>query len=124
MSVLLLDPITTGPVTLLKKFIYNKKVADGKVDEITDQEKLLFESKANPKLGIFSGYLNPEKMISTVLLERKKRFRHGRRKVRRKKMQPTNLDANSTILISAEVRYLRGGSLIPRKSRMRKSTPN
>jgi len=38
---------------LIKKFKYNKKIADGKLDEVTDQERLLFESKVDPKQPFF-----------------------------------------------------------------------
>ena len=41
---------------------YNKKIADGKLDEVTDFERLEFESKADPKRGIFER-LNPKKLI-------------------------------------------------------------
>ena len=44
-SLLLADP-TLGPSLWMKRAEYNKKIADGKRDLITDEEKLLFESKA------------------------------------------------------------------------------
>ena len=47
-SLLLLDPVL-GKNILVQKAIYNKKIADGKIDEVTDQERLLFESKVDPK---------------------------------------------------------------------------
>ena len=47
-SLLLLDP-SLGKNLLVQKAIYNKKIADGKLDEVTDQERLLFESKVDPK---------------------------------------------------------------------------
>ena len=43
-SLLLADP-TLGPSLWMKRAEYNKKIADGKRDLITDEEKLLFESK-------------------------------------------------------------------------------
>ncbi len=47
-SLLLLDP-SLGKNLLVQKAIYNKKIADGRLDEVTDQERLLFESKVDPK---------------------------------------------------------------------------
>jgi len=53
LSLLLVDPTITGRKTMVEKFIYNKKIADGKLNEITDREKLLFESKVDPKQPFF-----------------------------------------------------------------------
>jgi hypothetical protein len=61
MSILLMDPIL-GASAWAKRAKYNKKIAEGKLDKITDEEKLLFESKADPKRGFFER-LNPENLI-------------------------------------------------------------
>ena len=61
MSILLMDPIL-GASAWAKRAKYNKKIAEGKLDKITDEEKLLFESKADPNRGFFER-LNPEKLI-------------------------------------------------------------
>ena len=47
-SILLADP-SLGKQIWYKKFIYNKKIADGRLDEVTNEERLLFESKVDPK---------------------------------------------------------------------------
>jgi len=47
LSALLLDPFI-GPSLWAKKVKYNKKIAEGKLDEITKKEKILFESKLDP----------------------------------------------------------------------------
>jgi len=47
LSALLLDPMM-GPSLWVQKVKYNKKIAEGKVDEITKKEKILFESKLDP----------------------------------------------------------------------------
>ena len=52
MSILLMDPIL-GASAWARKAKYNKKIAEGKLDKITDEEKLLFESKADPNRGFF-----------------------------------------------------------------------
>ena len=46
-SALLLDPLM-GQYTWFQKVIYNKKINEGRVDEITEKEKILFESKLDP----------------------------------------------------------------------------
>jgi len=61
MSILLMDPIL-GASAWAKRAKYNKKIAEGKLDKITDEEKLLFESKADPKRGFFER-LNPKNLI-------------------------------------------------------------
>ena len=45
-----------------RKAKYNKKIADGKLDEVTDAERLEFESKVDKNRGFFER-LNPEKLI-------------------------------------------------------------
>ena len=62
LSLLLLDPVF-APQMWAKKLQYNKKIKAGELDKVTDDERLLFESKADSKKGIFSGYLNPENFI-------------------------------------------------------------
>ena len=47
LSALLLDPII-GPSQWAQKVRYNKKINEGRFDEITEREKLFFESKTNP----------------------------------------------------------------------------
>jgi len=61
-SLLLLDP-SLGKNLLVQKAIYNKKIADGKLDEVTDQERLLFESKVDPKQKGFKKYFDPKTFI-------------------------------------------------------------
>ncbi len=61
MSILLMDPVL-GASAWARKAKYNKKIAEGKLDEITEEEKLLFESKADPKRGFFER-LNPKNLI-------------------------------------------------------------
>ena len=58
-SLLLLDP-SLGKNLLVQKAIYNKKIADGKLDEVTDQERLLFESKVDPKQPFFKRIFDPK----------------------------------------------------------------
>ena len=55
LSLLLADP-TLGPSLWMKKATYNKKIADGRRDLITDEEKILFESKAAEGSGIFGQF--------------------------------------------------------------------
>ena len=67
LSALLLDPII-GPTQWARKVRYNKKIAEGRVDEVTEKEKLFFESKTNPKAW-FSDKLIPrdtEKEVDIV----------------------------------------------------------
>ena len=72
-SLLLLDP-TLGPQTWIKKFKYNKKISDGKLDEVTDEERLLFESKVDKNQPLLKKIFSPktylqrdtEKEIDTV----------------------------------------------------------
>ena len=52
MSILLMDPIL-GAHAWVRKAKYNKKIADGKLDEVTDFEKLEFESKVDKNRGFF-----------------------------------------------------------------------
>jgi hypothetical protein len=47
LSALLLDPII-GPSMWAQKVKYNKKINEGRFDEITKKEKILFESKLDP----------------------------------------------------------------------------
>ena len=47
LSALLLDPII-GPSQWAQKVRYNKKINEGRLDEITEKEKILFESKLDP----------------------------------------------------------------------------
>jgi len=54
-SLLLVDP-TLAPTMWMKKAKYNKKIKEGKLDQITDEEKLLFESKVDPNRGPFERY--------------------------------------------------------------------
>ncbi len=61
-SLLLADP-TLGPHMWMKKAKYNKKIKEGKEDQVTDDERLLFESKADPKRGFFER-LNPKNVIA------------------------------------------------------------
>jgi len=58
-SLLLLDP-TLGPQTWIKKFKYNKKISDGKLDEVTDEERLLFESKVDTNQLFLKGIFSPK----------------------------------------------------------------
>ena len=62
MSILLMDP-TLGIQAWLRKAKYNKKIADGRLDEVTKFEKLEFESKVDPSRGIFEGKFSPENLI-------------------------------------------------------------
>ena len=61
MAILLMDPVL-GAHAWVRKAKYNKKIADGKLDEVTDFEKFEFESKADPKRGFFER-LNPKNLI-------------------------------------------------------------
>ena len=61
LSLLLLDP-TLGGHAWIRKAKYNKKIAEGKLDEVTDFERLEFESKADPNRGFFER-LNPKNLI-------------------------------------------------------------
>jgi hypothetical protein len=61
MAVLLMDPVL-GASAWVRKAKYNKKIAEGKLDEVTDAERLEFESKADPNRGFFER-LNPENLI-------------------------------------------------------------
>ena len=61
-SILLLDP-TLGPQTWIQKFKYNKKISDGRLDEVTDAERLLFESKTDSNRGIFEGKFSPKNYL-------------------------------------------------------------
>ena len=58
-SILLADP-TLGTQMWIKKFKYNKKISDGKEDEITDEERLLFESKVDPKQPFLKRIFSPK----------------------------------------------------------------
>ena len=62
LSLLLFDP-TLGPAAWIRKGRYNKKISEGKLDQVTDLERLEFESKGDPNRGIFEGYLNPKNLI-------------------------------------------------------------
>lgn len=62
-----MDPII-GPSQWAQKVRYNKKINEGRFDEITEREKLFFESKTNPKAW-FSDKLIPrdtEKEVDIV----------------------------------------------------------
>ena len=61
MSMLLMDPVL-GVHAWMRKAKYNKKIAEGKLDEVTDFERLEFESKVDKKRGFFER-LNPKKLI-------------------------------------------------------------
>ena len=61
MAILLMDPIL-GASAWARKAKYNKKIAEGKLDEVTDAERLEFESKADPNRGFFER-LSPENLI-------------------------------------------------------------
>ena len=61
LSLLLLDP-TLGGQAWMRKAKYNKKIADDKLDEVTDAERLEFESKVDKNRGFFDR-LNPKKLI-------------------------------------------------------------
>jgi len=61
MSILLLDP-TLGKHAWIRKAKYNKKIAEGELDKVTDFERLEFESKADLNRGFFER-LNPKKLI-------------------------------------------------------------
>ena len=61
-SLLLADP-TLGSMMWMKRAKYNKKIKEGKEDQVTDDERLLFESKADPKRGFFER-LNPKNVIA------------------------------------------------------------
>ncbi|MBT6402427.1 hypothetical protein HOK09_03125, partial [Candidatus Woesearchaeota archaeon] len=61
MSILLMDPVL-GTHAWIRKAKYNKKIAEGKLDKVTDFEKLEFESKADPNRGFFER-LNPKNLI-------------------------------------------------------------
>jgi len=61
MAILLMDPIL-GTHAWIRKAKYNKKIADGKLDEVTDFERIEFESKVDTKRGFFER-LNPKKLI-------------------------------------------------------------
>ena len=52
MSILLMDPVL-GASAWARKAKYNKKIAEGKLDEITEEEKLLLSD-----FDIFSIFLN------------------------------------------------------------------
>ena len=60
-SLLLVDPTLSGHAWM-RKAKYNKKIADGKLDKVTDAERLEFESKVDPNRGFFER-LNPKKLI-------------------------------------------------------------
>ena len=62
MSILLMDPVL-GAHAWARKITYNKKIADGRLDEVTDFERLEFESKADPNRGIFEGKFSPKNLI-------------------------------------------------------------
>ena len=62
LSLLLFDP-TLGTAAWIRKAKYNKKISEGKLDQVTDFEKLEFESKADENRGIFEGYLNPKNLV-------------------------------------------------------------
>ena len=50
MALLLMDPVL-GAHAWVRKARYNKKIAEGELDKVTDFEKLEFESKADPNRG-------------------------------------------------------------------------
>jgi len=61
MSILLMDPLL-GTNAWVRKAKYNKKIAEGELDKVTDAERLQFESKADPNRGFFER-LNPKNLI-------------------------------------------------------------
>ncbi len=61
MAILLSDPVL-GAHAWVRKAKYNKKIAEGRLDEITDFERLEFESKADPNRGFFEK-LDPRNLI-------------------------------------------------------------
>ena len=61
MAILLMDPIL-GASAWARKAKYNKKIAEGKLDEVTDAERLEFESKADPNRDFFES-LSPKNLI-------------------------------------------------------------
>ena len=61
MAILLSDPLL-GASAWMRKAKYNKKIADGKLDEVTDSERLEFESKVDKNRGFFER-LNPKNLI-------------------------------------------------------------
>ena len=62
LSILLFTSGAIGANAWEKKIIYNKKIADGKLDEVTDEERLLFESKIKKDSGFF-GNFNPKNLV-------------------------------------------------------------
>ena len=61
MAILLMDPIL-GASAWARKAKYNKKIAEGELDKVTEAERLEFESKADPNRGFFER-LNPKNLI-------------------------------------------------------------
>ena len=61
MAILLSDPVL-GAHAWVRKAKYNKKIAEGRLDEITDFERIEFESKADPNRGFFER-LDPRNLI-------------------------------------------------------------
>ena len=55
MAILLSDPVL-GVHAWVRKAKYNKKIAEGRLDEITDFERIEFESKAAPGSGFFGQF--------------------------------------------------------------------
>ena len=64
MSILLMDPVL-GTHAWIRKAKYNKKIADGKLDEVTDSERVEFESKVDKNRGFFER-LNPKNLIPNI----------------------------------------------------------
>jgi len=61
MAILLMDPIL-GASAWARKAKYNKKIAEGELDKVTDAERLEFESKVDKNRGFFER-LSPKKLI-------------------------------------------------------------
>ena len=58
-SLLLADP-TLGTTMWIKKIQYNKKISEGKQDEVTDEERLLFESKVDKNQPFLKRIFSPK----------------------------------------------------------------
>jgi len=63
MAILLMDPIL-GTHAWIRKAKYNKKIAEGKLDEVTDFERLEFESKAREGTPWYKKFsISPKNLI-------------------------------------------------------------
>jgi len=63
MSILLMDPIL-GTHAWIRKAKYNKKIAEGRLDEVTKFEKLEFESKAREGTAWYKKFsISPENLV-------------------------------------------------------------